>query len=292
MLRAAPVDTDLVTPEVLGRVFEALEDGLVVRGAGGEIVAANAAARRLLRMAPGLAAPAGEPGAHRVTDGDGRVVWIDERTVPLGGTGVELTVLTDTTRQREGEDQLTQALAEMSTTYVELDLARDEIDRIARTDALTGAANRGHTAEALAGALGEGPLGVLLLDVDHFKRINDTHGHATGDAVLVEVVRRVTDAVRRGDLVGRWGGEEFLVLAREPGGAADLVRLAERVRSAIGAGPVAAGDAQVPVTVSIGVALAGTPAPTPDALVAAADAALYAAKDAGRDRVILAPAGA
>ncbi|HTI34017.1 MAG TPA: GGDEF domain-containing protein [Miltoncostaea sp.] len=286
-----PPAAAVMTPDVLGRIFEALEDGLVVRGPDGEVVAANAAARRLLRMAPELADPAGELGAHRVSDADGTVLWIDERRVPLTDSGIELTVLSDTTRQRQGEDELTQALAEMSTTYVELDMARDEIDRVARTDALTGAANRGHTAEALGEALCDGGApGVLLLDVDHFKRINDTHGHAAGDSVLVEVVRRARDAVRRGDLVGRWGGEEFLILAREPGGEADLMRLAGRVRAAIAAAPVAAGDAEVPVTVSIGVSLAGDPAPTPDALVAAADAALYAAKDAGRDRVVLAPA--
>ncbi|MGE0029111.1 MAG: GGDEF domain-containing protein [Thermoleophilia bacterium] len=273
--------------DVLLRIFDALESGLVVRGADGAVVAANGAARRLIASAPHLADPgAGDPGEHRMTDAAGGARWIDERRIPLGDDGVELAVLHDVTRQREGEDQLTQALAEMSSTYVELDLARDEIDRVARTDALTGAANRGHAAEALAAMLAAGPAGVLLLDVDHFKRINDTHGHATGDAVLVEVVRRASAAVRRDDLVARWGGEEFLVLVADAPGPDALAGLGERVRAGIAASPVTVGGARVRVTVSIGAAASATGATTADALVAAADGALYAAKDAGRDRVM------
>ncbi|HMN98641.1 MAG TPA: GGDEF domain-containing protein [Miltoncostaeaceae bacterium] len=280
----------MLSADVLLRIFDALESGLVVRGEDGTVVAANAAARLLIASAPHLADPgAGDPGEHRMTDAGGGVRWIDERRIPLGRDGVELAVLHDVTRQREGEDQLTQALAEMSSTYVELDLARDEIDRVARTDALTGAANRGHGAEALAAAVAAGPAGVLLLDVDHFKRTNDTHGHAAGDAVLVEVVRRASAAVRRDDLVARWGGEEFLVLVADAPGPDALARLGERVRAGIAEAPVAVGGARIRVTVSVGAAVTGTGTPSADALVAAADDALYAAKDAGRDRVMLAP---
>ena len=281
--RAAAV----MTPDVLGRIFEALEDGLVVRGPDGEVVAANAAARRLLRMAPELADPAGEPGAHRVRDADGTVLWIDERRVPLTGSGIALTVLSDTTRQRQGEDELTQALAEMSTTYVELDMARDEIDRVARTDALTGAANRGHTAEALGEALSDGgALGVLLLDVDHFKRINDTHGHAAGDAVLVEVVRRARDAVRRGDLVGRWGGEEFLLVI--DGMDSDgILHTAERLRQAIARCSFDI-DGHGPLTASFGAIAADARAVSAFDLIQRADRAMYAAKSQGRNRSVLA----
>ena len=264
-----PDGADLLAAAVLWEIVEALESGVIVRDRTGEVVAVNAAARRL-------------------TDPAGGAVWIDEQRVPLAGGDLELAVLRDTTREREGEDQLTQALAEMSSTYVELDIARDEIDRASRTDALTGAANRRHAAEALATELAAGrPLGVLLLDVDHFKRVNDTYGHAAGDDVLVEVVRRASEAVRHSDLVGRWGGEEFIVLT-DAADADVLARLGERVRAAVAAGPVAAGDERIRVTVSIGAAIAGVPAPSADALVAAADAALYAAKDAGRDRVVLA----
>jgi diguanylate cyclase (GGDEF)-like protein len=263
------MSSPLLPAGVLHEIFEALECGLVVRDRTGEVVAANAAARRLM-------------------DPVGGAMWVDERRVPLDGGELELAVLRDTTREREAEDQLTQALAEMSTTYVELDIARDEIDRAARTDALTGAANRGHAAETLAAELAAGrPLGVLLLDVDHFKRVNDAYGHAAGDDVLVEVVRRTSKAVRHSDLVGRWGGEEFIVVT-DAADADVLARLGERVRGAVAAGPVVAGEERIRVTVSVGAAAAGTPAPSADALVAAADAALYAAKDAGRDRVMLA----
>jgi two-component system cell cycle response regulator len=130
-------------------------------------------------------------------------------------------------------------------------------------------------------------LALLLIDADHFKAVNDDHGHATGDLVLRELSHRLRERVRREDLVGRWGGEEFVVALPEttPDAAAAV---AEALRSAVSAEPIAGSDAPLTVTVSIGVA--GWVGEEIDHLVDRADRALYAAKAAGRDRVVVEPA--
>jgi diguanylate cyclase (GGDEF)-like protein len=155
-------------------------------------------------------------------------------------------------------------------------------------DALTGLANRRQFREVMRARGGASFSGALLMvDVDHFKRINDVHGHAAGDRVLVEVGRRLASAVRGADLVARWGGEEFLVFAPGVEGP-ELDQLAERVRVAINEAPIALdGGAPLPVTVSIGYASF----PLPDSRVPVsweqavnlADLSLYTAKNHGRD---------
>jgi diguanylate cyclase (GGDEF)-like protein len=127
-------------------------------------------------------------------------------------------------------------------------------------------------------------LAVLLLDADHFKAINDRHGHGVGDIVLREIAHRLRERVRREDLVGRWGGEEFLVALPETTPDAALA-VAHALRAAVGGTPIAADHELLTVTVSIGMAgWAGEPL---DELVARADRALYDAKAAGRDRVVV-----
>ncbi len=129
-------------------------------------------------------------------------------------------------------------------------------------------------------------LAVLMLDVDRFKQINDSHGHLAGDAVLRAIADRVSRAVRREDVFARYGGEEFAVLARS-GTAVDAVCLAERLRSAIEQLRVEAASAQITVTVSIGVGCLDELAPGAGdgELIALADTRLYRAKGAGRNRV-------
>ena len=209
-------------------------------------------------------------------------------------------VVADITAQRETIDALNQLTAEISTNlamaqnaHEEADAARQEAERLSRTDALTGIANRRNLTEQLEKELaraerdGSTP-GVLLLDIDHFKSINDRFGHAAGDAVLVEVARRIETAVRRYDHVARWGGEEFCVVA--PGLMDDtpLLRISESIRAAIARTPIEVGDGTIlSVTISIGAARACGELATPEAVTQAADRALYSAKRRGRNQTRL-----
>jgi diguanylate cyclase (GGDEF)-like protein len=128
-----------------------------------------------------------------------------------------------------------------------------------------------------------------MIDIDFFKRVNDAYGHQVGDAVLRSVTDRIRVLLRAGDVVGRWGGEEFLVLLADADrdGAAEV---AERIRMSIARSPLDAGNGYgVPVTVSIGVAVDPAPGVSElNELVGAADAALYRAKAEGRNRVVAA----
>jgi diguanylate cyclase (GGDEF)-like protein len=130
-------------------------------------------------------------------------------------------------------------------------------------------------------------LALLLIDADRFKDVNDQHGHAVGDVVLRELAQRLRERVRCEDVVGRWGGEEFVVALPETT-ADGAVAVAESLREAIAGTAIAAGDLTLGVTVSIGVA--AWTGQELDLLVDGADNALYAAKAAGRDRVVVEPA--
>lgn len=171
-----------------------------------------------------------------------------------------------------------------------------QLERLALTDTLTGLATRHHflaQAEREMHRARRGhPLSVLILDVDHFKAINDSLGHAAGDQVLAELGRRVRGVLREEDIAGRLGGEEFgVVLA----GADETlaVAIAERLRAAFGAAAVALpGSGEIRFTVSFGIATLERTDADPAALLARADAALYEAKRAGRDCVRVAPRAA
>jgi len=164
----------------------------------------------------------------------------------------------------------------------------ERLQHLASRDGLTGVANRRTLEDALATELARSrrtgrPFTLVMLDIDHFKRLNDTHGHQVGDAALRAVAEALVDSVRGCDLVGRYGGEEFAVLLPEMD-PDDAVAVAERLRTRIGAllDPV-------PMTASLGVAGHPTHARDADALIKAADDALYAAKRGGRNRTVLAP---
>ena len=172
------------------------------------------------------------------------------------------------------------------------DTAAGEIEALARLalcDPLTGLANRRAFDDALAqevarAAAAGAPLAVVALDVDHFKRVNDAHGHAAGDAVLAEVAARAHAALRGGDLLARVGGEEFAAIL--PGASLAQAReAAERIRARIAAAPILAAGASLAVTASLGCASLSPDDRGGDSLLARADARLYEAKAAGRDRV-------
>ena len=159
------------------------------------------------------------------------------------------------------------------------------------TDALTGLGNRRYIdirldALVKGNELGEGGFGFLMIDIDHFKKVNDTYGHATGDRVLRMAAWSLANAVRRGDVAARWGGEEFVVLAPHAGAAA-LAEIAERVRLMAEKSWLTLEDGrEVRVTVSVGGAVARTGEPPAD-VVARADRLLYRCKETGRNRVMV-----
>jgi two-component system, cell cycle response regulator len=170
--------------------------------------------------------------------------------------------------------------------------AQERLRYQAMHDALTGIWNRGAALDALARELErtgrEGSaLAVAMIDLDHFKRINDTHGHPVGDEVLREVAGRIRAAVRTYDSVGRYGGEEFLVIApgiEEP----QAVELAERIRRQIETAPIVTAGPTLRVTLSVGVVVQSSHQRAPlESVLSAADQALYKAKRSGRNRSVL-----
>jgi diguanylate cyclase (GGDEF)-like protein len=170
--------------------------------------------------------------------------------------------------------------------------ATAELQRMATTDALTGLWNRRHLLERLEAEAARSrrsgrPLCLAVLDVDHFKRVNDQHGHPAGDEVLRVLAAAIKDAVRTSDVVGRMGGEEFAVLMPETDRAQARI-VCERLRKTVGCSPVRLPSGEsLDVTLSTGVALMAGEEGS-DRLISRADAALYAAKADGRNRVRLA----
>ena len=223
---------------------------------------------------------------------EGQEIELEYRVVGLDGA--ERIVL-DRLRPRRGADGslfydgATRDISEHRRLEAELRRARGVAELSARTDELTGAFNRRHFAEIVAEALAADPdgCGLLLLDADHFKQVNDAHGHVMGDAVLVELARRLAAGLGPDDCLARWGGEEFAVLLRGVDTDRELERRAQRLRAAVALLPVAATGISVRLTISIGAARAGAQLETLDALVEAADRCLYAAKRDGRNRVSL-----
>jgi diguanylate cyclase (GGDEF)-like protein/PAS domain S-box-containing protein len=171
-------------------------------------------------------------------------------------------------------------------------LVEEEIARLATTDPLTGVANRRRFLGQLGMELDRvrrlgDPATLLMLDVDHFKSVNDTYGHAAGDAVLQHLAELSRLGLRRIDLFGRLGGEEFAILL--PGtDRAGAQLFAERFRCQVAATPAQTGKGAIAVTVSIGITELGPGDPDADGILARADAALYRAKQGGRNRVEIA----
>lgn len=172
---------------------------------------------------------------------------------------------------------------------IENAIVYERVDSLAATDALTGLYNRRYLEHALAREIARADrttssLALLILDIDHFKSFNDTYGHTMGDIVLKRVASTLKDALRKGDVLGRFGGEEFVVLLPQvtPKGALES---AERIRAAVAEASLHPGGPRRNVTVSIGLAMCPDHAERSETLIQAADRALYLAKERGRNRV-------
>ncbi len=189
---------------------------------------------------------------------------------------------------RRSLEMLTRFAAHTALALSNADL-RKEVDKLAASDSLTWLANRRALMTALSREVARSartgePVSLAVMDIDFFKRVNDTLGHLAGDEVLKEVAAAMSASVREFDVVARYGGEEFaVVLPNCP--AENALAVVERVRAA-----ASSGQSATRVTLSAGIATAAGPGTDGERLLAAADAALYASKEAGRDRATLAPA--
>ena len=190
--------------------------------------------------------------------------------------------------------ELEQRVLALQQENLELAVRNRALSEVSSRDALTGLYNRGYVLEKIDSELNRAlrhgsPMSVLLLDVDHFKRVNDTWGHAAGDAVLKCIGKLLRDSCRVYDVPGRYGGEEFcVVLPETPAGNTTVV--AERIRQRVEATSLTYGDEAIAVTASIGIAGmedddGGGAILSPAALIERADRALYSAKNRGRNRI-------
>lgn len=306
-------------PVARALVVDRIGEYVIVISPDGRILDVNPAADRFVRsMNPGAPATllgssassalggfdvsdllAGCGDVDRVVQGHGRTVelqlsasrLVDNRGVHLGVVLVGRDV-TEANEQRRELAAANERLAEQLRT---IEVLRADLAEQASRDPLTGLLNRRRLMVGLAGAMAAAhergaPVAVLMVDVDHFKQVNDRWGHRAGDEALVALARLLCEVTPEDALVGRWGGEEFLVVL--PG--ADTVSaaaVAETVRARCAeppAEPTADGSPRAR-TVSIGVAATRSPSAAPDMLVDAADSALYDAKHGGRDCVRVHP---
>jgi diguanylate cyclase (GGDEF)-like protein len=267
-----------------GEVFDLRpgEEALVGRGAGAQVwIQDEGVSRRHATIV------ADGEGARLVDVGSANGTWVDGERV----TSLEL---------RDGSRFQVGAHTTIKFVYSD-DLEAEYQRRLAHGalhEPLTGVYNRRHFVERLSAELAAShrhgrPLALLLLDVDHFKRVNDAAGHLAGDEVLKMVAHVVQGAVRKEDVVARYGGEEFVVLARETG-LTGAKALGERIRRAVERSRCEWDGRELAVTVSVGVTVSAGVAPDGAGavrqLLEAADRALYRAKQGGRNAVVAAPA--
>ncbi len=226
---------------------------------------------------------------HRTQAGELFPVEVVVNYVREEGSEYNFVFARDIGRRKKAEQDLHKAKTALEVQNRELREARDALALLARTDSLTGCLNRGAVLsrldEELERADREGsPLVVGMINVDHFKEINDTYGHAAGDQVLREVVARCLGALRPYDVFGRLGGDEFLVVI-SAAGEEEARSAFSRIHTAITDKPIVVNAEQIPMKVSIGGVLRSAESAT--ALIGLADEALYEAKALGRNRLVM-----
>ncbi len=241
------------------------------------------------RGTPALIADVAEDPRFTVID-EAKTPIVSMLCVPIEARGERAGVVTATSGRTGAFSPGDLELLRFIATTIALDVQNIRLHRVAVTDVLTGAFNREFLQQRLPVEIdkaitGELPLSVAMLDVDHFKTVNDRFGHATGDAVLREVGARLKRSVRDIDVVTRYGGEEFVVLLPSTHLAGALV-VADRIARSLREEKFEAGGREIDITASIGLALfPSRGVQTKESLLRSADRALYRAKDDGRDRI-------
>lgn len=282
LLTLGPVARTLVMVE--------LQDPVVVMDGKGRIVDANRAAEHVLGLRPYGDVPVSLgtlwARSRKESESSSRIRL---RTAGEEGRAERSFEVMVTSLDRRGAPGRSALVLRDVTPLLE---AHAELEKLANTDGLTGLANRRHFMEALQREIDRAqrydrPLSLVLLDLDHFKDVNDTHGHAAGDEVLRETADILRGVCRDVDEAARIGGEELALLLPETNAAGARV-MAERVRRKLEQTELCAPDGTTyRVTASLGVASLGLHADSPDRLLQASDEALYQAKHAGRNRVVV-----
>ncbi len=282
----------------LGRIIEATSDLAIIAEAGRGLTYLNAAGRQFFGLAPDA-----DPSSLQLTE---RVpAWVrhlwDVEVLPalrVGGrwsgemaafdqTGstVPLSAVFNSHRGPDGSITGVSAIARDMSAQKDFEA---QLEHQATHDPLTGLPNRTLLLDRLTMAIGRSArsgrsVGVLFLDLDHFKVVNDSLGHGYGDQLLVRVAERISACLRPGDTVARFGGDEFVVLCEDLVEPTEASTIAERVAVAVST-PAALHDTEVFITASIGIAVADSAGAEPEHLLRDADAAMYQAKDKGRSR--------
>jgi diguanylate cyclase (GGDEF)-like protein len=325
------LDPASVVPERVQGAFDTMAEGVVVLDARARVLLSNKAFRALspelaqvptgstLAALPWLAAAFGadasqHPWMRAMTEraanagtaveaghGDGkRQLVFNAAPISDAGGAVRGCIVTvaDLTALHRSNEALREALEALEASKQEVERKNGELERLATRDPLTGALNRRAFHAALDSAWRDArhsskALSCLMVDIDYFKRINDTHGHGVGDRVIQEVARKLQDSVRGTDLVCRWGGEEFCIVVGGIG-VAETLDFAERVRMRIER-ECGAAVREVPglrITASVGAEVLQGYDESTAALIERADQALYRAKRAGRNCVVMPAASA
>jgi diguanylate cyclase (GGDEF)-like protein/PAS domain S-box-containing protein len=302
-----------VIPVARETLVEQMADGVLVLDAENRIIDLNSAARQLfgfksermlgqkiesmLTDCPELTNLMKQTGSMEkvITIQSPELHYIDLRVSPIkqrkGKTTGHLIVLRDVTSSKQAEEDIRRAHQSLQEKLAEIEKLHLQLREQSIRDPLTGLFNRryledGMKKEMARAQRGHYSVSVMVVDVDHFKELNDLHGHKTGDDALVALAHFLLSMVREGDIIYRYGGDEFLVVM--PGIHPDeILSRAESLRKGFEALTIRSGKAEYHATISIGAAVYPQDSETIDGIIQTADTAMYAAKHAGRNRVHL-----